>query len=363
MAIMKVKGSRFWWYSVYVKGRSRLRGSTGTEDKEIAKGIEQAIRMAHRKASPAERIHALVDILLGDDQKKGLPITNIWQQYQNALVAINKELSERTLRLRRQRCGNLVAWVQEHHTAITYAGQVDRAAAAAYALYLAERGTTSKTRSNILSDIATVWSCLQRVTDAITTNPWRLVIPTVTDSRRGKAFTVEQEQAILAAADAIKGCSWGLACRIARHTGLRQGDVVRLRWEQINLADGVISVVPGKTKRHNIAVLLPITGILRQALGEQRPSGFLMPDLAHAASVQHFKVPFRQVLDAANIGAGYTFHSWRHTFRTRLSEAGVSDDVAKRLGGWTDDRTAERYDHATRLEALAQAVEAAAGAR
>ena len=24
-------------------------------------------------------------------------------------------------------------------------------------------------------------------------------------------------------------------------------------------------------------------------------------------------------------GEGHTFHSWRHTFRTRLSEAGVSD--------------------------------------
>ena len=53
------------------------------------------------------------------------------------------------------------------------------------------------------------------------------------------------------------------------------------------------------------------------------------------------------------------FHSWRHTFRTRLSEAGVSDDLAKRLGGWTDDATAARYDHAERVEELRTAVEKA----
>ena len=59
------------------------------------------------------------------------------------------------------------------------------------------------------------------------------------------------------------------------------------------------------------------------------------------------------------VGKGYTFHSWRHTFRTRLSEAGVSDDLAKRLGGWTEDATAARYDHAERVEELRAAVEKA----
>ena len=39
---------------------------------------------------------------------------------------------------------------------------------------------------------------------------------------------------------------------------------------------------------------------------------------------------FAEVLNAAKLdGKGYTFHSWRHTFRTRLSEAGVSDDLAR----------------------------------
>jgi len=52
-----------------------------------------------------------------------------------------------------------------------------------------------------------------------------------------------------------------------------------------------------------------------------------------------------------------TFHSWRHTFRTRLAEAGVSDEIAKWLGGWTVDKTALRYDHDGRIAELAAAVE------
>ena len=69
---------------------------------------------------------------------------------------------------------------------------------------------------------------------------------------------------------------------------------------------------------------------------------------------------FAGILKAATIeDEGYTFHSWRHTFRTRLSEAGVSDDLAKRLGGWTENSTAARYDHAERVEELRAAVEKA----
>ena len=42
-----------------------------------------------------------------------------------------------------------------------------------------------------------------------------------------------------------------------------------------------------------------------------------------------------------------------------MSEAGVSDDLAKRLGGWTEDATAARYDHAERIAELRAAVEKA----
>ncbi len=37
----------------------------------------------------------------------------------------------------------------------------------------------------------------------------------------------------------------------------------------------------------------------------------------------------------------------------------MPDDLAKRLGGWTEDATAARYDHAERLEELRAAVEKA----
>ena len=70
------------------------------------------------------------------------------------------------------------------------------------------------------------------------------------------------------------------------------------------------------------------------------------------------KYPYKKVLDAAGItDPSITFHSWRHTFRTRLAEAGVSDDLAKRLGGWTNDKIIERYDHADKTDEIRRAIE------
>jgi len=54
------------------------------------------------------------------------------------------------------------------------------------------------------------------------------------------------------------------------------------------------------------------------------------------------------VLERAGVVAGpgevVSFHSWRHTFRTMLSRAGVPKETAQRLGGWTTD-VSERYNH------------------
>ncbi len=103
----------------------------------------------------------------------------------------------------------------------------------------------------------------------------------------------------------------------------------------------------------------PLLAALRtaSAVGGDGP---LFAEMDGAYQSRHRVVPFRDVLATAGIGAGYTFHSWRHTFRTRLAEAGVDAETSKLLGGWTQDRTAERYDHADHSAALREAVERAA---
>lgn len=365
MSIFKKPNSRFWWYAVR-NGEKYLRGSTGTENADIARAVEQTIRSAYKRTAPADRLHAVIDALVGVDRKStdGLLLAGVWGEYERHVRTVGKKLKPITLDQRRQRCCNFATWAKSNRTACETAEQVDRSCAAAYADFLEKKKTSGKTRANIINDLGAIWEGLSRVRDGVTANPWRKVVPETHDSQRGKAFSVAEELAVIKAADAA-GHGWGLACRISRHTGLRYGDIARLTWERVSLEQREIALEPSKTDRHRISVRIPITQDLFDALSEaKRAAPFakqLFPQLESMLKNRHTEYPFATVLKSAGLeGKGYTFHSWRHTFRTRLAAAGVSKDTAKRLGGWTEDATADRYDHADHIAELRAAVDAGA---
>jgi len=359
MSLYKQAESQFWWFQIYGPNRKRIRKSTGTADREKALAIEHTVKMAFAGTTTADKLHSLLDTLCGT-QSDGLPMNEVWPAYERWLEASNKKLNAVTLRIRRNECKRFAEWVAESYPAASTAEKVNRACVLAFAQYLAKEGMGGKTRKNFLADLGTIWECLRMERDNIT-NCWNLVQVDVSDSERGKPFMREQEIEIL---DAVKtvGHDWYEASMIARHTGLRYSDIARLKTEAVNLDTGVIRMRPNKTKRFNVDVASPINSALMPVMDllVKRGSEYLFPE--HAAAYPKFdKIsPFRDVLEKAQVaGDGYTFHSWRHTFRTRLSEAGVSDDLAKRLGGWTEDATAARYDHAERVEELRAAVEKA----
>ena len=292
-------------------------------------------------------------------------IDEVWPLYADWLKTSGRELTKQSLANRAVNVRRFAKWTRENYPAAVTLEAVDRAAATAFATYLASTGAKGKTRQNVIGDLTVVWGALKRTREGLN-NPWPMVRPEANDSERGKPFTREQEAELLKAAKAA-GKGWYLACQIARYTGLRYSSVARLKWEDVDLPTGVIRHTPPKTKRHNITVVIPLAKILldelKAARAEDPKATHVLP--LHEKAYQYRKLKsgpgaFVEVLKAAKVDDNqYTFHSWRHTFRTRLSEAGVSDDLAKRLGGWTEDATAARYDHAERVEELRAAVEKA----
>lgn len=361
MSIYKQPKSRFWWYAIWTQ-KGYLRGSTCTENEAEARAVEQTILAAHKRSLPADKLHAMIDMLVGSERKDGLFLAGVWIEYERHLRTSGKDLKSRTIQNRGMSLARLIKWAQHKRPMCVCAEDVDRSTAAAFADCLASDGTKGKTRANLIGDLGTIWEGLRRVWDGIKENPWPLVVPAKNDSTRGKAFNRAQEAAVMAAADRI-GDGWGLACRIARYTGLRYGDVARLAWAAVALDALVIRMEPSKTARHRITVVMPIAPPLESALRAEREcdqfARLVLP--RHAAAYPRPERgglhAFAAVLDAAGLAnEGFTFHSWRHTFRTRLAEAGVSDEIAKRLGGWTEDATAMRYDHDGRERELREAV-------
>jgi integrase len=69
------------------------------------------------------------------------------------------------------------------------------------------------------------------------------------------------------------------------------------------------------------------------------------------SGTNHNLLNFREVLNAAGVeGEQYTFHSWRHTLRSRLADSGASIETAKRLLGHSSDEMSLRYDHSAHVD-------------
>jgi len=364
MSVHKRPETNFWWYSIYRgPGKPRLRGSTGKADRSEAEAVEKVLRMAFAGKTPADRLHAMIDALVGSDVV-GLPLAGVFGVYASWVNSTGRALAKKTMNERRRACERLADWASDEWPAVVTAGGVDRACAAGFASWLSkpsEKGKSrgGKARRNVIGNLGSVWEGLRRVRDDIFQNPWPLVLPE-NDSARLHPFSPAQVKNVLAVADTV-GQGWGLACRIALYTGLRYGDVARLRWDSVDLDARLLRLRPSKTSRHAIQVVMPLCDALVDAFGTCPRSGaFLLPDIAahYPLPRKGALVPFKDILTSAGVsGDRYTFHSWRHTFRTRLAEAGVSDEIAKRLGGWTVDATAMRYDHDGRLAELRAAVQ------
>jgi integrase len=177
----------------------------------------------------------------------------------------------------------------------------------------------------------------------ITFNPARAVKPLPdTASTTRKAFTLPQVQAILAAATG----DWAGAVRVAFYTGARLRDVANLKWSALDFENRWVTFKQIKTGK---MVRLPMHDALYDCLGDQGPVGgdaFLFPTLAgriaggrEGLSAQFMALMKRAGVDCKGIKNGkhsvseLSFHSFRHTINTTMTDAGTPIELRQKITG------------------------------
>jgi len=156
---------------------------------------------------------------------------------------------------------------------------------------------------------------------------------------------------------------WKTACLFGLYYGMRLGDAIRRRFEEIEDLDGikVIRFIPEKKSVRGKAVSVPLVGELLELSG----SGLITPTLAGLpnASKEFGKVLSRSGLvrkktEKTASGRGVTdktFHSFRHTINSLLVDAGVDQRVRQLICDHDDIRVSNNYTHAS-LETMAAAI-------
>lgn len=346
------KRGNVWWMDVYVGSeRRRVRKSTGCTDKVQARLVEQAAIAVNRGITNRQRAMAIVDAVLPLEQR-AIDISEMHSWYRATAQAEGAIASKNEWQRRLSVLSTLEKWLKVN-TRVKWVSDVDAETAWQFSKYLGSSGCAAKTLNNRIGLLRTIWVTFIKLGKA-KENPWEhaRVRRRPDEETHGRAFSTEEIERILEASRAI-GCEWEGVVTVALYTGIRKRDIECLKWESVDLARRVIHLKPNKTAKHGIVVHIPMHDKVYKTLSNIPQDGEYVfpwrqshPNGQRPKKGDHF---FCEVLERANItakeGETITFHCLRHTFVSRLAEAGVAQDVRMRLAGHTNAATHDLYTH------------------
>jgi len=131
-------------------------------------------------------------------------------------------------------------------------------------------------------------------------------------------------------------------------TGLRIGEAVRLEWRDINLdGRGSVHVRFGKSK--NAQRFVPLTARAKAALADLKatanPNVPVFSRNNKALTVTYASHCFTWARRKLKLPAGCVLHSTRHSYLTRLGEAGADAFTIQRLAGHATIQQSSKYVH------------------
>jgi integrase len=150
------------------------------------------------------------------------------------------------------------------------------------------------------------------------------------------------------------------AIRLLLLTGARKGEVLRMRWEQVNLTAATWTKPPSSTKTDRLHIV-PLSAPACQLLAEIRAEAdmsnpWVFPATGHPDKpITEVRTAWAGILKRADI-VDFRRHDLRHFAGSFLASTGAGLPLIGRLLGHTQARTTERYSHVS-LDPVRQQVE------
>ena len=341
-----IKRGRFWWYRFRWEKRL-IQESTKTEHKPTAKRAEE------------QRRKELVEGLVGIDNRK-------------QRTRLIKDVADRYLR-------NYKA----HHTSTSCAEFSSkhlcrllgkRTVAEINVNLIVDYQTTRKEEgasgSTINNEVALLTRMLEERGDALRGELRRKrksKLPV--NEQVGKAFTVNEQDRLLKAAQESSNPYIEFALRLALNGGMRTAEIKTLRWSQIDFAKHMLTVGKSKTKA-GTGRIVPLNDDLLPAFIRHRewyakkfrelnPDWYVFPFSKHrymdpTRPISTLRSQWVKIRAAAGVKG--RFHDMRHTVVSQLGESGASATTIMASIGHVSRKMLERYSHPN-LEAQRRAFE------
>lgn len=205
-----------------------------------------------------------------------------------------------------------------------------------------ERARSLATVNNHLRVLSKILS-LAMDAELIDSNPCFRVRKFKPNNRRLRVLSDEEEVKLLTTLernDLIRSI-----VIVALNTGLRRGEIFSLKWPDVDFQRGRLIIRKTKASKERF---VPINITVRELLQSlpRRLSDYVFPSPKTVGRLTDIKKGFRGAVDLAGI-ENLRFHDLRHTFATRLADAGTDIYTLKEIMGHEDIKTTMIYVHAS----------------
>lgn len=134
----------------------------------------------------------------------------------------------------------------------------------------------------------------------------------------------------------------------AFQTGMRKEEILSLKWEQIHIWDtgGEIELVNTKNgeKRY-----VPLNKTMIELFSKMEKKSEYVFLSTRGERLNTIRKTMATTFKRAGVEKA-TFHDFRHSWASWMSETGVDPYTIMEIGGWADMKTLERYLHRTRAD-------------
>ncbi|MEM7385838.1 MAG: tyrosine-type recombinase/integrase [Verrucomicrobiota bacterium] len=316
----------------------------------VVKAGEEAVKERLTAARAREFIEEILKLSGGEELKEFTvrAWTNEW------LKRKRDQVSKATLARYNGSCRSFISWLGE---------MADKPLTSVSTTHLRQyrdtlrEGRTARTCNAYLKDVSSIFGAAVDE-GLISSNPVKPLKPLpLTDSTERTPFTPGEVERLVRAAPSD---DWKGVTLLGAYTGLRLGDCSSLKWGNVDLAAGTLTLIPKKTKRKRVEVKIPLAGPLREFFEHHPiaddPDIPIFPTLygIPVSGKTGLSIAFGKIMDSAEVSRGQKhasgmhdrgFHALRHTFTSWLANAGVSSELREAMTGHLDSESHKLYTH------------------
>jgi integrase len=326
MGLYKRKDSKVWWMCFTVNNR-QYHKSTGTTDRKLA-----------------EKIYAKIITMITEGK---------WFEVDEARTRTFEDLMERFMQeyaptkepTTQKRYRAALGHLRQFFSGLTLA-EITPKVISQYMYQRRKEGASASTINKEYNMLSKALNLAWKQWEWCNGNPCSRVPREKNTSYITRWLTLEEEKRLLSAAQGYLNGQLPDIITFALHTGMRLGEILNLKWKDVDFSRKTITIL--KTKNKDPRTIPMTDTVYNMLLSKSKVvamSGYVFATAnGTRIGARNLQREWYKAIKKAGI-ENFRFHDLRHTFATRLVQSGVDLYTVAKLLGHRDISTTQRYAH------------------